>query len=170
MAARAGADCRHEGEASGIGKDGSGPGQGHEAVLQRLAQRLEGVPAELRELVEEEDAVVGEAHFPGTRDAPTADEAGVGDGVVGRAEGAAGEEGLAGGEEAGDGPELGDLTSSASRKVRGGRMVGRRLASMVLPEHGGPTSRALWSERLRTVASTSGRKTPMSYIARGLPV
>jgi hypothetical protein len=87
VTAGAGVHGGDQGEAGGEGKGGDGPGQGHEAVLQRLAERLEGVPAELGQLVEKEDAVVGEAHFPGTRDAPAADEAGVGDGVVGGPEG-----------------------------------------------------------------------------------
>jgi hypothetical protein len=38
------------------------PGDG--PIFRALAEGLEGVAAELRELVEEEDAVVGETHFP----------------------------------------------------------------------------------------------------------
>jgi hypothetical protein len=51
--------------------------------------------AELGPLVEEEDPVVGQAHVSRARDT-AADEAGVGDGVMGRAGGTASEDGLAG--------------------------------------------------------------------------
>jgi hypothetical protein len=60
--------------------------QDDHSILRRLAQCLPPVAAELGQLVEEEDAVVGEAHLPGTGDAPAADEPGVGDRVVGKEE------------------------------------------------------------------------------------
>jgi hypothetical protein len=44
------------------------------------------------------------------------------------------------------------VASRASSKERGGRMEGSRLASMVLPEPGGPTRSTLWSERPQSVA------------------
>ena len=58
----------------------------HDAVLQRLAQRLERRAAELRQLVEEQHAVVGEAHLAGLRQRAAADEARRRDRVVRRAE------------------------------------------------------------------------------------
>jgi hypothetical protein len=61
--------------------------------------------------------VVGETHFSGPGDAAATDEAGVGDGVVGRTEGAAGE-GLAGGE-AGE-PRLGRTADRAGGRPPGG--------------------------------------------------
>ena len=48
----------------------------HLPVLQRLAQRLERRPRELRQLVEEQHAVVGEARLAGTGMRAAADEAG----------------------------------------------------------------------------------------------
>ena len=42
----------------------------------------------LRQFVEKEHAVVGQRNFAGTRDRAAADQSGVGDGVVRRAEGA----------------------------------------------------------------------------------
>jgi hypothetical protein len=62
-------------------------GPGGNSLFQRLAQRLQGIAAELGQLVEEEDAVVGEAHLPRAGNAAAADEAGVGDRVMRRAEG-----------------------------------------------------------------------------------
>ena len=41
------------------------PRDGDETVLERLAQRLEHRPLELRQLVEEEHAPVSEAHLAG---------------------------------------------------------------------------------------------------------
>ena len=56
------------------------------AVFEGLAQHFEDVAPELGELVEEEDAVVGQGDLAGPRDCAAAGEAGVGDGVVRRAE------------------------------------------------------------------------------------
>ena len=39
--------------------DPAGPGDDHALVLERLAERLEDVPVELGQLVEEEDPVIG---------------------------------------------------------------------------------------------------------------
>ena len=64
----------------------AGPADGDLAVLERLAQHLEHVAAELGQLVEEEHAVVRQRHLAGPRDGAAADQAGVGDGVVRRAE------------------------------------------------------------------------------------
>ena len=64
------------------------------AFLERLPQHLEDVAAELEHLVEEQDAMVREAHLAGTRVRAAADERGVGDGVVRRAEGPLPDHGL----------------------------------------------------------------------------
>jgi hypothetical protein len=73
--------------------------------------------------------VVGQAPFSRPGDAPTADEAGVGDGVVGGAERAAGEECLAGGEEAGDGVEPSGLQGFLKGEGEGWRGVAGRASS-----------------------------------------
>jgi hypothetical protein len=67
-----------------------------------------------------------QAHFPGPGDAAATDETGVGDGVVGRAEGVAGKEGPARGEEASDGVELGGLQGfvEGERRKDGGEAAG----------------------------------------------
>lgn len=56
-------------------------------VLQRLAQQLEDVAAELRELVEKQDATMGEADLSRSRDQASADKPRSGDGVVWSAKG-----------------------------------------------------------------------------------
>ena len=61
-------------EARGKAQRAAAAGDGDRALLERLAQRLEDVAAELGELVEEEDAVVGEADLARPRDGSAADE------------------------------------------------------------------------------------------------
>ena len=63
------------------------PGDVDAALLERLAQRVEHRGREGADLVEEEHAVVGEAHLPGARQPAAAHEPGRRDRVVGRAEG-----------------------------------------------------------------------------------
>ncbi len=58
----------------------------HRPVLQRLAQRLQRAAAELRQLVEEQDAVVGERHLTRARRVAAADQPRGGDRVMGCAE------------------------------------------------------------------------------------
>ncbi len=86
-----------------------GAGDGDDVVFHGLAERLEDAAAELWEFVEEEDAAVGEADLAGPRDDASADDGGCGGGVVGRADGAVGDEGLARLEGAGGGVDAGDL-------------------------------------------------------------
>ena len=70
-------------KAAGKVRDIGGAGDGDMAVFERLAQDFEDVARELGELVEEEDAVVGEGDFARAGNGAAADEARVGDGVVG---------------------------------------------------------------------------------------
>ena len=105
------------------------------ALLEWLPQRLQGHPAELRRLVQEQDAVVGQADLPRPGDAPIAPDHGdVGRGVVRRAERR-------------DPGDVSAPPSSASRiaatsstcsSISGGNSPGSRCASMVLPTPGGP--------------------------------
>ena len=60
---------------------------GDDLVLQRLAQHLQHVLAELGQLVQEEHAAVRQADLARPRPVPAAHQPGVGDGVVRRAEG-----------------------------------------------------------------------------------
>jgi 2-hydroxy-6-oxonona-2,4-dienedioate hydrolase len=90
---------------------------------------------------------VGERDLAGSGNSAAADESGMNNRMVRRAEGTAGEESGALWEEAGDGVELGDLEPSG--KVSGGRMVARRRASIVFPDPGGPTRRTARYRDLR---------------------
>ena len=85
IAARAGVHRGHQHEPGRVGERGRGPRDGDPAVLQGLAQDLEDVLSELRQLVEKEDPVVREAHLAGPRDLAAADQPGIGDRVVGTA-------------------------------------------------------------------------------------
>jgi hypothetical protein len=64
MTARAWVHGRDESEASGIGEGGGGACQRDDPVLQRLAEGLQGIAAELGQLIEEEDAMMGAADLP----------------------------------------------------------------------------------------------------------
>ena len=129
VAAGAGVHGGGEHEARGKAERHGGAGDGDGVVFERLAHDFEDVAGELGQFVEEEQAVVGEGDFAGTRDDAAADEAGVGDGVVRRAEGALGDEPGGGIEDAGDGVDLGGL----ERFFEGERREDRRQA---LGEHG----------------------------------
>jgi hypothetical protein len=94
---------------------------------------------------------MGKAHFARPGDGAAADEAGIGDRVVGREEGAGGDEGSIGRQQAADRVDLGasaQWAPGASSKESGGRIVTIRFASIVLPEPGGPTSSTLSPKRL----------------------
>jgi hypothetical protein len=64
-----------------IGARAGGARDGQLAVFQGLARDLEHLGLEPGQLVEEEDAVVGQAHLARSRDGAAADKAGLGDGV-----------------------------------------------------------------------------------------
>ena len=83
---------RHQLEPRGQPLGGSHAGDRHHPVLERLAQRLERAAPELRQLVQEQHAVVGEADLARPRDGAAADEGGVAGRVVGAAEGAVAEQ------------------------------------------------------------------------------
>jgi len=107
-----------------------------------LAQNFENVAGELGKFVEKEQAVVRERDFAGARGLRRRDQAGVRDGVMRRTIGALADEPLPGSRTPATLWIF--VVSSASSKVSGGRMVGMRLASMVLPEPGGPIINMLW--------------------------
>ena len=76
MAAAARVHGRDELEAGGVGDMGVHPRHHRAAAFHGLAQRLQGRPGEFRQLVEEEDAAVGERYFAGPCAQAAADEGG----------------------------------------------------------------------------------------------
>ena len=85
-ATRAGIHGGHEHELTGEGHCGGGPGNGDVAVFQGLAEHFQDVPMELGEFIEEQHAAMGEADLAGHGVRATAEQAGVGNGVVRGAE------------------------------------------------------------------------------------
>ena len=76
-------------------KPGGNPGTGHgeEAFFEGLAELLQGLAPEFRQLVQEKYPVVGQADLPGSRQGPSPDEPGVRDVMMGRPEGPTGDKG-----------------------------------------------------------------------------
>ena len=102
VSAGAGVHGGDEHELRGVVVGGGGAGDADVSVFERLAQDLQCGAGELGELVEEEDAAVGERDLAGDGVLSAAEEADGGDGVVGGAEGAAGDEASAAFRRAGD--------------------------------------------------------------------
>src|SRR5271157_4212790 len=126
-AAGAGIHGRGEHKARGEANRHGGAGDGDGVVFQGLAQDLEDVAGKLRKLVEEEQAVVSQRDLAGSGDDAAADQSGVGDGVMRRAEGALGDEALCGVEDAGDGVNLGGFQRliEGERGEDGGQALGQ---------------------------------------------
>ena len=143
LAAPAGAGVRRgdEHEAAGQALPGAGPGDRHPAGLQRRPQRLERVAPELAELVEEEDAAVGQGRLARPRRVAAADQAGGADRVVRRAERPAAPRAA---REAGRRRWRSAPPPAPPRGASGGRIEGSRLAASDLPAPGGPTISRLW--------------------------
>ena len=131
-------------------------------------------PRELGELVEEQHAVVGEASPPRAGARPAADEAGRPRSCGAARETAAGHRARR--RRAGRRSLWIRVTSSASSGVSGGRIAGRRRASIVLPVPGGPSQeqvvaagrrdleRATPARRAR--ATSAGRRPPRAAPGR----
>ena len=74
--------------------EGAGSARNGDArVFQRLAQDFEGLPTDLGQFVEKEDAVVGDADLAGIRSGATGNEGDIGNGVVQRTKRACRDEG-----------------------------------------------------------------------------
>ena len=109
VAARAGVHRAHQHETGREGDAALGAADGDDLILQRLAQHFQQRVAELRQLIEEEDAAVAEADLARLGKMPAAHQPGVGDGVVGRAERALPDQRRIRGQQAADAVNLGDL-------------------------------------------------------------
>src|ERR1700739_2969968 len=115
-----------------------GAGDGDVVVFERLAHDFEHVARKLRQFVEEEKSVVGQGNFAGTRDDAATNEAGVGDGVMGRAERTLRDEPGGGMEDSSNGVDLGCLKRLFKRKGSkdGGQALGEHgLAGARRPDH-----------------------------------
>ena len=98
-----------EHKTGGVGNGAGYAADGNYLVLQGLAQGFQGGAVELRQLVEKEDAAVAHSDFAGAEVAAAADQAGVGDAVVGGAKGAVGNQGAVGGQSAADAVNFGGV-------------------------------------------------------------
>ena len=76
---------RHQHEAGGEFDRAMHPRDRHLAALQRLAQRFQNVPAEFRQLVEKQNAVMGQRYFARPRNRSAADQCLRGRGMMRRA-------------------------------------------------------------------------------------
>ncbi|KAF5031758.1 hypothetical protein DSECCO2_624440 [anaerobic digester metagenome] len=130
VAAGTGVHRRDQHHVRGIGKRHRGPGDGHLAVLQGLAQHLQHGLLEFRQFVQEKHPAVGHGHLARARIGAAADEAGVGNGVVRAAEGALREQARAV-QAAGhriDGRDLEGLLEGQRRQHRGDALGEHGLA------------------------------------------
>jgi hypothetical protein len=84
----------NEHELGGERDAAGGARDGDFAVFQRLAHHFQGGAFELGQLIEEKDAVMGEAHFARLGNGGAAEQADVGDGVMRRSERPRRDEGL----------------------------------------------------------------------------
>ena len=119
------------------------PTRGHrdDSVLERLTQRLQRGPRELRKLVEKQDAAVREAGFPGARARAATDDRRGRRTVVRRSKRRHRQERALGPQETGHRMDPGDLERLRSRERR--QDPGNRRASIVFPVPGGPARRRL---------------------------
>ena len=150
-AARARVRGGDEHEAAGNTSRGLPAHDADAPVLERLAQRLQARARELGELVEEQDAAVGERDLARRRDRSAADEAGRRDRVVGRPERPAPHEPAAG-VHAGDRVDARDLERLGARQRRQDRRQAprqhrlararRALEQQVVAAGGGDLERA----------------------------
>ena len=117
ITAGAGVHRPHQHKAGRVGDGAGDAGDGDGFVLQGLAQGFQQGVAEFGQLVQKEDAAVAQGDFAGTEHPAAAHQPGVGDGVVGRAERALGNQRAVGGQVAADAVNLGDFQRFVGRQV-----------------------------------------------------
>ena len=86
-AAGAGVGGRHQGDPAGKTAALTRAADPHLPLLKGLAQLIQHVAAELRQLIEEQHPLVGQAQLPGPGDGAATEQGGAGATVVGAAEG-----------------------------------------------------------------------------------
>ncbi len=136
-AARAGVHRGDELEPRGKARGAPDPGDRDVAVLERLAKGLQHVPRELRQLVEEQHAVIARVTSPGDIRGPPPTIAAYDSVWCGARTGARRRSRSNGPSPATDATIV---AASASASSRGGSRPGIVRARSVLPEPGGPTS------------------------------
>jgi hypothetical protein len=118
----------------------------HYTILERLAQDLQDMAAELWQFIQEEHAMVGQRHFARHRYVAPTDQAHIRDGVMGGATWAGGDQGGAVAGEARDAVNTRGLhgLGEGHRRQDGGEAAGQHR----LARPWGPRRRTLWLERL----------------------
>ena len=155
MSARTGIGGGEQLEPRREGQRSLGPRDRHRAVLERLPQRLEARSRELAELVQEEDAAMGEGDLARAaagsrrRRARPGRSCGAGPGTGARASVRR--------RRAGPATLAILVTSIASASPSGGRIEGSRRAAIDLPAPGGPMTSAPWPP---AAAISSPRRSP----------
>ena len=158
VAARAGVQ---RGDQHEVGRVGDAAADAHDrdgAVLERLAQRLQHAARELEQLVEEQDAVVRERDLAGAhrrarrRPAPPPTPCGGARGTGARRP--------APSRRAARRSNRPSSSPAPRRSASGGRIPGRRWASIVLPEPGGPTNSRLWPPAAAISSARRGTSCP----------
>ena len=126
-AAPAGVHGAHQLESGGQVQRPAGAGHGHGAVLQGLAQGLQHIPVELRQLVQEQYAVVGQGDLSRPQQRPAAGQGRGGGGVVRTAEGPAGQQRVLRVRQPRHGPDSGDGQRLLPAHIRqdGGQPLGQ---------------------------------------------
>src|SRR3990172_6470291 len=145
--ALAGVHGCNEHERRRVGEGGHCAGYSNRAVFERLAERFEDVPLELRKLVQKKHAVVREAHLAGFRHLSAADEPGVGNGVMRRTVRARRDERLALSQEPHDAVDLGRFNGLVKIHLRQDRRLPPR-------EHGLTRARRAYHD---DIVSACGR-------------
>jgi hypothetical protein len=113
----------------------------YETLLERLAQDLQDMAAELGQFIQEEHAIVGQRHFARHRHVAPADQPRIREGVVGRAKGRVVTHAVW--SPVRPATRWIRVVSIASARVIAGRMVVSRRASIDVPAPGGPSKRRL---------------------------
>ena len=134
----------HGGDEQESGREGhaaGGAGDGDLAVLQGLAHHFQGGAVEFGEFVQKKDTVVGDGDFARGGMGAAAQQTGVGNGMVGGAEGAVGEDGLFGVEQAADAMDAGGFDGFLAGE-------GRHDGGHALGEHAFPGARGPYHEEI----------------------
>ena len=121
-----------------------------DTFLERRAQDLEHLTAELRPFIQEEDAVVGQRHVARHRHVTPTDQPDVREGMLGGRHGRVVTTAVR--SPVRPATRWMRVVSRASARVMAGKIVVSRRASIDLPAPGGPSRRTLWAERLHTIS------------------